>query len=263
MGIVISVALQKGGVGKTATSLNLSAELGLRKKRVLLIDMDSQANSTYSSGYNSNDLEYSLYNVLTNDTEYHCNIGQAILKCKYYDIIPSDGAVNDLVLELKDFCALKNVLEQIKDKYDFIILDCPPAISMVTANAFVASDKIIIPTECKAYSFLGMLDLKKSIDEVKTTMNPDLEVLGILLVKYDKRTTLTKQMQEMIADFSEQLNTTLYNATIRNGIAVEEAALNQIPLCDYVKKNNNKPYIDYRGFVTETLKRLERDNNGN
>ena len=103
--VVISVALQKGGVGKTATSLNLSAELGLRKKRVLLIDLDSQANSTYSSGYNSNELEYSLYNVLTPDTEYHCGIEQAILKCKYYDLIPSDGAVNDLVLELKDFSA--------------------------------------------------------------------------------------------------------------------------------------------------------------
>ena len=261
--VVISVALQKGGVGKTVTSLNLASELGLRKKKVLLVDLDAQANSTYSSGYSTNELEYSLYNVLTKDTEYHCGIEQAILKCKYYDLIPADNAVNDLTLELKDFDALKSVLEPIKANYDFIILDCPPAISMVTANAFVASQKIIIPSECKAYSFLGMLDLKKSIDEVKATMNPNLEVLGILLVKYDKRTTLTKQMQEMIADFSEQLNTTLYNATIRNGIAVEEAALNQIPLCDYVKKNNNKPYIDYRGFVTETLKRLERDNNGN
>ena len=263
MAVVISVALQKGGVGKTVTSLNLASELGLRKKKVLLVDLDAQANSTYSSGYSTNELEYSLYNVLTKDTEYHCGIEQAILKCKYYDLIPADNAVNDLTLELKDFDALKSVLEPIKANYDFIILDCPPAISMVTANAFVASQKIIIPSECKAYSFLGMLDLKKSIDEVKATMNPNLEVLGILLVKYDKRTTLTKQMQEMIADFSEQLNTTLYNATIRNGIAVEESALNQIPLCDYVKKNNNKPYIDYRGFVTETLKRLERDNNGN
>lgn len=262
MAIIISVALQKGGTGKTATSLNLAAELGLRKKKVLLVDLDAQSNSTYSSGYSANDLEYSLYNVLTIDSEYHCNIEQAILKCKYYDLLPADNSVNDLILELKEFEVLKKVLEFIKDNYDFIILDCPPAISMVTANAFVASQKIIIPSECKTYSFLGMLDLKKSIDEIKATLNPDLEVLGILLVKYDRRTTLTKQMQEMIADFSGQLNTTLYNSTIRNGIAVEEAALNQIPLCDYVRKNNNKPYIDYRVFVTETLKRLENDNNG-
>ena len=252
--VVISVALQKGGVGKTATSLNLSAELGLRKKRVLLIDMDSQANSTYSSGYNTNDLEYSLYNVLTTDPEYHCNLEKAILKCKYYDLIPSAWAVKDLWLNFKDFNALKNVLEQVKDKYDFIILDCPPAISMVTANAFVASDKLIIPSECKAYSFLGILELKKNIDDIRASLNPKLEVLGILLVKYENR-TVTTQMKEMIENVSEQLNTTVYSHTIRNRIAVEEAALNQISLYDYNKKND--AYTDYRGFVTETLKRLE------
>lgn len=257
MAITISIALQKGGVGKTATALNLAAELGLRKKSVLLIDLDAQADSTYSSGYNTSDLEYSLYNVLTTDNEYLCNIEQAILNCKYYDLLPADSAVNDLTMELKDFEALKKVLALVQNKYDFIILDCPPAISMITANAFVASQNIIIPSECRTYSFLAMMDLKQSINEIKESLNPDLKVLGILLVKYDKRTTLTKQMQDMIIDFSEQLHTTVYNATIRSGIAVEESALNQVPLCDYVRKNNNKPYIDYRGFVTETLKRLE------
>ena len=158
---------------------------------------------------------------------------------------------------LRAFEALKKVLALVQNKYDFIILDCPPAISMITANAFVASQNIIIPSECRTYSFLAMMDLKQSINEIKESLNPDLKVLGILLVKYDKRTTLTKQMQDMIIDFSEQLHTTVYNTTIRNGIAVEESALNQVPLCDYVRKNNNKPYIDYRGFVTETLKRLE------
>lgn len=257
MAVIISVALQKGGCGKTATSLNLAAELGLRKKKVLLVDLDAQADSTYSSGYSADNLEYSLYNVLTTENEYHCNIEQAILNCEYYDLLPADISVNDLTLELKDFEALKKALESVQKKYDFIILDCPPAISMITANAFAASQNIIIPSECRTYSFLAMMDLKQSIDEIKETLNPDLEVLGILLVKYDKRTTLTRQMQDMIIDFSEQLHTTVYNATIRSGIAVEESALNQIPLCDYVRKNNNKPYIDYRGFVTETLKRLE------
>ena len=201
MAITISIALQKGGVGKTATALNLAAELGLRKKSVLLIDLDAQADSTYSSGYNTSDLEYSLYNVLTTDNEYHCNIEQAILNCKYYDLLPADSAVNDLTLELKDFEALKKVLALVQNKYDFIILDCPPAISMITANAFVASQNIIIPSECRTYSFLAMMDLKQSINEIKESLNPDLKVLGILLVKYDKRTTLTKQMQDMIIIF--------------------------------------------------------------
>lgn len=262
MAITISIALQKGGVGKTSTSLALACELGLRKKKVLLCDLDAQADSTYSSGYTRDQLDYSIYNVLTSEAEYNCSIEQAILSCKYYDLLPADNAVNDLTLELKDFHALKNVLKKIQNKYDFIILDCPPAISMVTANAFVASKEIIIPSECKTYSFLGMLELKKNIDEIKESLNPDLDVLGILLVKYDRRTTLTKQMQEMIGDFSEQLNTTVYRATIRNGIAVEEAILNQIPLCDYVTSRNNKPYIDYRDFATETLERLERGKDG-
>ena len=183
MAITISIALQKGGVGKTATALNLAAELGLRKKSVLLIDLDAQADSTYSSGYNTSDLEYSLYNVLTTDNEYHCNIEQAILNCKYYDLLPADSAVNDLTLELKDFEALKKVLALVQNKYDFIILDCPPAISMITANAFVASQNIIIPSECRTYSFLAMMDLKQSINEIKESLNPDLKVLGILLVK--------------------------------------------------------------------------------
>ena len=257
MAVTIAVSLQKGGCGKTATSLNLSAELGLRKKKVFLVDLDAQADSTYSSGYNTSNLEYSLYNVLTADHTYHCNIEQAILNCKYYDLLPAEKSVNDLTTELKDFETLKKALGTVRNKYDFIILDCPPAISMITANAYVASSHIIIPCECRTYSFLAMMDLKESIDEIRKLLNPDLEVLGILLIKHDKRTILTRQMQNMIADFSKNLNTTLYNATIRNGIAVEEAALNQIPLCDYVRTNNNKPYIDYRGFVTETLKRLE------
>lgn len=257
MAITISIALQKGGSAKTATSLNLAAELGLRKKKVLLVDLDAQADSTYSSGYSTNNLEYSLYNVLTTDQQYHCDITKAILKCKYYDLLPADKAVNDLTLELKEFDALKKALSSINDKYDFVIVDCPPSLSMITANAFVASQYIIIPSECRAYGFLAMVDLKQSIDDIKKSFNPSLKVLGILLVKFDKRTILTRQMKEMIEDFSNQLDTTVYNATIRNGIAVEEAILNQVPLCDYVRRHNNKPYIDYRGFVTETLKRLE------
>ena len=257
MAIIISIALQKGGVGKTSTSLNLSSELGRRKKKVLLCDLDAQANATYSSGYTTDELEYSLYNVLTMDQQYHCDIKQAIKPCKYYDLLPADSSVNDLMLELKGFDILKNSLALVANDYDFIILDCPPAISMVTANAFVASQKLIIPTECKAYSFIGISDLKKNIDEIKAVMNPDLEVLGILLIKYDKRAQVTKQIQSMIEDFSDQLHTKVYKTTIRNGVAVEEAALMQTPLCDYVRKHNNKPYIDYKGFVTETLKRLE------
>lgn len=257
MAIKIAIALQKGGVGKTSTALALASELGRRGKKVLLIDADAQADSTYSSGYAASQLDNSLFNVLTTETEYKCNVKEAILECKYYDLIPADNDVNDLVRELNDFYVLKNAIAEIDDLYDFIIVDCPPSLSIVTSNVLVACDHLIIPTECRTYSFLGIMELKKNIDEIKKEMNPNLNVLGILLIKFDRRTTVTKQLKDMIEDFSEQLNTSVYHATIRNGIAVEEAELNQVPLCDYVRKNNNKPYIDYKGFVTETLKRLE------
>lgn len=257
MAIKISITLQKGGVGKTSTALALASELGRRGKKVLLIDADAQADSTYSSGYSADQLDYSLFNVLTTEEEYKCNVKDAILSTKYYDLIPADNDVNDLVRELNDFYVLKNALTEIDDLYDFIVVDCPPALSIVTSNVLVGCDHVIIPSDCRTYSFLGILELKKNIDGIKQEMNPKLNVLGVLLVKFDKRTTVTKQLKEMIEEFSEQLDTSVYNATIRNGIAVEEAELNQVPLCDYVRKNNNKPYIDYKGFVTETLKRLE------
>lgn len=257
MAIKIAITLQKGGVGKTSTALALASELGRRGKKVLLIDADAQADSTYSSGYSADQLDYSLFNVLTTEEEYKCSAKDAILKTKYYDVIPADNDVNDLVRELNDFYVLKNALAEIDDLYEFIIIDCPPALSIVTSNVLVACDHVIIPSDCRTYSFLGILELKKNIDAIKEEMNPKLNVLGVLLVKFDRRTTVTKQLKEMIEDFSEQLDTSVYSATIRNGIAVEEAELNQVPLCDYVRKNNNKPYIDYKGFVTETLKRLE------
>lgn len=254
MAKVISICLQKGGTAKTTTAINLSANLAHRKKRVLLIDMDFQANATFGSGIDSKRLNYSLYNVLTPDQQYKCTVRDAILQTGYYDILPADKDVMDLQLELKSFTALREAIKAIGSSYDYIIIDCPPALNIISQNALVASDYIIIPSEPKPFNFTGMVDMKETIDAVRKNHNPDLKVLGILLVKYNKRTNLTKLMQDSIDNYSRQLQTTVYESTIRESIVVPESQLAQQPLIYYAP--SAKPTIDYKAFTTETLKRL-------
>lgn len=251
---VISIALQKGGTAKTTTAINLAADLGSRGKKVLLIDMDSQANASFASGINTRELENSLYNVLTVDTSYKCRIRDSILKLKYYDIVPADRDLADLANEMKSAVALKSILETISNSYDYIILDTPPNLSVVTLNAFVASDCIIIPTEPKPFNFTGMRDLEDTINEVKKNWNSTLTVLGILLVKYSNRTNLNRQMKDLISREAVNLNTTCFACSIREGIVVSESQLAQEPLIDYAP--SSKPAIDYRAFATEVLNRL-------
>lgn len=251
---VISIALQKGGTAKTTTALNLSAELGSRGKKVLLIDMDSQANSSFASGVDSRNLDNSLYNVLTTDKRYKCEIKEAILKCKYYDIVPADRDVADLVNEMKSPIALKEILKAVSENYDYVVLDTPPNLSIVTLNAFVSSDCIIIPTEPKPFNFTGMRDLEDTITDIRNNWNDSLKVLGILLVKYSNRTNLNKQMKALIDREAKKLNTTCFECCIREGIAVPESQLAQESLIDYAP--SSKPTADYKEFTTEVLNRL-------
>ena len=254
MATTISICLQKGGTAKTTTAINLAANLAHRKKRVLLIDMDFQANATFGSGIDGKTLRYSLYNVLTPDQQYKCTIKDAILHTDFFDIVPADKDVLDLQLELKTFTALRDAVRTIDSSYDYIIIDCPPALNIISQNALVASDYIIIPSEPKPFNFTGMVDMKETIEAVRKNHNPNLKVLGILLVKYNKRTNLTKMMQDSIESYSRQLHTTVYESTIREGVAVPESQLAQQPLIYYAP--SAKPTIDYKNFTTETMKRL-------
>lgn len=251
---VISIALQKGGTAKTTTAINLAADLGSRGKKVLLIDMDSQANASFASGVNTRTLNNSLYNVLTTEDQYRCRIRESIIKLKYYDIVPADRDVADLVNEMKSAVALKSVLETISNSYDYVILDTPPNLSVVTLNAFVASDCIIIPTEPKPFNFTGMRDLEDTINDVRKNWNHSIKVLGILLVKYSDRTNLNKQMKNLIDREATILHTTCFESSIREGIAVSESQLAQEPLIDYAP--SSKPTKDYKTFTTEVLSRL-------
>lgn len=249
---IISVAMQKGGVGKSSTSLAVAAELGLRKHKTLLVDLDSQGNATIGSGFDKYELAASVYNVLTTDPEQHCDADQAILHTKYYDLLPADNDVMELNYELKEFTVLKEILAPLAKRYEFIILDCPPALSRVTINALVASTDCIIPLEPSNFSEVGLRDLQETINQVQDPeYNPDLRIAGILLTRYKKATRIAQDTWQSVQQFAKVNNTRLFSHTIRDGVAIKTAQRSQIPLCDL--RPVAEVAKDYKGFTTELL----------
>ena len=250
MAITISIALQKGGVGKTTTALALASTLGFKKKKVLLIDMDGQRDSTYASGIDT--LEKSITDVLGET----CAVPDAVIKCKYYDLLGADEFLPNVELSNNvESTLLKTVLKPYKNLYDYIIIDTPPALGNLSYMSLVASDYVVIPTEPRPFALKGLGTLNNTIQSIKESLNPDLNVLGILLIKYHNRTILNRDIKDMIEDTARDMNTSVFNATIRDGIAVPEAETMRVPLIDYAK--SSKPNIDYKAFTTELLKKVE------
>ena len=249
MAITISIALQKGGVGKTTTALALASTLGFKKKKVLLIDMDGQRDSTYASGIDT--LEKSITDVLGET----CAVPDAVIKCKYYDLLGADEFLPNVELSNNvESTLLKTVLKPYKNLYDYIIIDTPPALGNLSYMSLVASDYVVIPTEPRPFALKGLGTLNNTIQSIKESLNPDLKVLGILLIKYHNRTILNRDIKDMIEDTARDMNTSVFNATIRDGIAVPEAETMRVPLIDYAK--SSKPNIDYKAFTTELLRIL-------
>ena len=250
MAITISIALQKGGVGKTTTALALASTLGFKKKKVLLIDMDGQRDSTYASGIDT--LEKSITDVLGET----CAVPDAVIKCKYYDLLGADEFLPNVELSNNvESTLLKTVLKPYKNLYDYIIIDTPPALGNLSYMSLVGSDYVVIPTEPRPFALKGLGTLNNTIQSIKESLNPDLKVLGILLIKYHNRTILNRDIKDMIEDTARDMNTSVFNATIRDGIAVPEAETMRVPLIDYAK--SSKPNIDYKAFTTELLKKVE------
>lgn len=247
--VVISIALQKGGVGKSTTAQALASTLGFKHKKTLLIDMDSQANVTYASGIDTPDK--TITDVLGGD----CRPDDAAIKCKFYDILAADEYLTNV--EISDDIEptlLKDAIKPIKDKYDFIIIDTPPALGNLSVNALVASDYVVIPVEPRPFAMQGLGALHNTLQSVQNSLNPALKVLGILLIKYSNRTVLNRDIKDMIADYAQQMGTVVFDTTIREGIAVAEAQTMRKPLIDYAK--SSKPNIDYKAFTTEVLKKI-------
>ena len=250
MATTLSIALQKGGTGKSTTAQALASSLGARKKRVLLLDMDSQANVTSASGI---DPEKTITDVFAND----CSIDKTINHCSLYDLIGSDQYLANLEAidqEELEPTLLRKTLAAIQKDYDFIIIDTPPLLGNILKQCLMASDYIIIPIEPRPFALNGLDNLQTTIEAVQA-VNTNLRVLGILLIKYSNRTILNRQIADSLDERAKNLKTTVFKTTIREGIAVPEAQTIGQSLIEYAP--TSKPCIDYKGFATEVLKRLE------
>ena len=257
MGKVISLVNQKGGVGKTTTSINLSASLAVLGKKVLLIDLDPQGNTTTGVGINKGEVEKSIYNVLTGE----CSIAEAMIKTKYkkFYVVPSTinlaGVGNELIergREEKGFKKgeqLKNSLVDIKDSFDYIIIDCPPSLDVITTNALTASNSVIIPVQCEFYALEGMTQLLKTIMIAQKTINPTLDIEGVLLTMLDPRTNLGFEVVEDIRSFFKEK---VYNTIIPRLVRLTEAPSHGEPIVAYdPKSRGSEAYINLAKEVIE------------
>lgn len=243
---IISIALQKGGVGKSTTAQNLSAYLGSKGKKVLLIDLDAQCNATFSSG--AEPKEQTASDFLGGQ----CSPEDAIVSCNHYDIIPADSYLSNVESAEVDKGLLKHRISPCIGKYDFIFIDTPPALNNLLKNALYASDYVIIPMDAKPYAVQGLDTFTETMKEV----NPDLRILGIVLVRYNDRSIINKSMRNNIREYAKELNTLMFNTYIREGVAVPESQATRQDLIDYAPKSN--PASDYERLAGEFLKKMRQ-----
>ncbi len=253
MATTIVLTNQKGGVGKTTTTASLSAGLSKLGKRVLSIDLDPQGNLGFSLGI---DIENgpTVHEVLKGEL----SIGEAIHSTEEYgDILTSNILLSDseLLFQGEDRrVILKNALKTVDKYYDFIIIDTPPALNILTINGYVAADYLIIPMASEILSLVGLIQLKETVEEIRESVNVHLNVLGILLTRYNKRTNLSRDVEEMANTVAKQIGTTLFDAKIRTGVKVAEAPAHGKTALDYATSSNSSK--DYQEFVSEVVKKL-------
>lgn len=253
MGKIISFSNQKGGVGKTTSAVNISAALTKKKKKVLLIDLDSQGNATSGVGISRREVEYSVFDLLTGEAEAK----DAIMSTEFpnLDLIPSSLDLAGAELNLADVEKrnelLKNALSSVVDAYDYIIIDCPPSLGTLTVNALVASHGVIIPMTCEYYSLEGLSQLMLTVSQVKKLYNPTLDVTGILITMYDKRLNLAKQV---LAEVDKYYSDKLFKTTVARNIRITEAPSYGKPVVFFDKYS--KGAIAYDKVASELLKRI-------
>lgn len=239
---------QKGGVGKTTTTSAIACSLVERRNtKVLAIDLDPQGNLGFSLGL---DIENNstIYEVLNGEV----SLRDAIQPTEYCDVITSNILLSQAELEFTGTgreSLLKKALEPVKDFYDYIIIDTPPALNVLTVNAYTVADHLIIPMVPEILSLLAVTQIKDTIDSVKSTFNPNLNVLGILLTKYNGRTILAREVREMAENIARQIGTKVFKTQIRASVSVAEAPAHGESIFDYAPQSN--PSVDYKKFVEE------------
>ena len=254
MGRIIAVANQKGGVGKSTTAINLSACLAEKGKKVLAIDMDPQGNTTSGFGVDKNGIENTLYELLLGEAETKDTIVKDVVE--NLDLIPSNinlsGAEIELVgIDDKEFI-LKGITDKLRRKYDYIILDCPPSLNMLTINAMTTADSVLVPIQCEYYALEGLSQLMHTIELVQERLNPELEMEGVVFTMYDARTNLSLQVVENV---KAHLNKNIYKTIIPRNVRLAEAPSHGMPINLYDTRSTGAE--SYRMLAAEVMSRGE------
>lgn len=256
MGRIIAIANQKGGVGKSTTAINLSSCLGEMGQKVLTIDMDPQGNTTSGMGVDKDEQENTVYELLLGET----NIEDCILKLDFdgLSLIPSNvnlaGAEIELIgIEEKEYI-LRNQVEKVKNDYDYIIIDCPPSLNMLTINAMTTANTVLVPIQCEYYALEGLSQLMHTIELVQERLNPELEMEGVVFTMYDARTNLSLQVVENV---KSNLNQTIYKTIIPRNVRLAEAPSHGLPINYYDSKSSGAE--SYKLLAEEVIHRRDEE----
>ena len=247
MGRIIAIANQKGGVGKTTTAINLSASLAEKGRKVLAIDMDPQGNMSSGLGLDKNAIDGTIYDMIIGEADVEEVIHKDTIE--NLDILPSNVDLSAVEIEMidvenKEF-VVKNAIQKIRDNYDYVIIDCPPSLSLLTVNAMTTADSVLVPIQCEYYALEGLSQLIHTVELVKDRLNPVLEIEGVVFTMYDARTNLSLQVVENVKDNLEQ---NIYKTLIPRNIRLAEAPSFGTPINQY----------DPRSAGAESYMRLDR-----